>query len=92
LKKLDVGYIDMNKMKERNINLSSNIIKNDIDNNKLVKAEMKLSKRHKTKTFVNMKNMSARDDKMYRVGEWYNNCINEKYNDTNFKLKKSLGK
>jgi len=54
----------MNKMKDRNLNLSTNINRSEIDNNKLIKAEMKLSKRHKTKAYVNMRNMSARDDKM----------------------------
>lgn len=77
MQKLDGGFVEMNKQTNRKFIVNNSTSPQCIDKGKLDKSDINQSKRKRTKSFVNMKRMIPRDDKMYRLGEWFNNCANE---------------
>jgi len=85
MKNLDTGFVNMDKQTTRK-GPCIKLMPEFLDKNVLDRSESQLSKRKKTNVFVNMKKMGARDDKMYRVGEWYNNCKNEEENEAKRKF------
>jgi len=76
---LDTGIVNMDKQTTRKgtcIKLTPEFL----DKNVLDCSDSHQIKRKKTNLFFNMNKLGARDEKMYRVGEWYNNCKNEEEN------------